>query len=133
MSVVLRAVVTEEPLSVEEHAALVGSDRAGAVVTFSGVVRDHDGGRSVLELEYHSHPSAADVQTQIPQPPYHDVLEVRGVVRRRVDTDRRDLGPVEERTHVGCRSASGHRERGNGRAQELAPRHGRVGAAEVRV
>jgi molybdopterin synthase catalytic subunit len=65
MSVVLRAVVTEEPLSVEEHAALVGSDRAGAVVTFSGVVRDHDGGRSVLELEYHSHPSAGDVVAEV--------------------------------------------------------------------
>ncbi|SDH00336.1 molybdopterin synthase catalytic subunit [Lentzea fradiae] len=61
MSVVLRAVVTEEPLSVEEHAALVASDRAGAVVTFAGVVRDHDGGRDVVELEYHSHPSASDV------------------------------------------------------------------------
>lgn len=65
MSVVLRAVVTSEPLSVEEHAALVGSDRAGAVVTFSGVVRDHDGGRSVLELEYHSHPSASDVVAEV--------------------------------------------------------------------
>ncbi|ANZ36616.1 molybdenum cofactor biosynthesis protein MoaE [Lentzea guizhouensis] len=65
MSVVLRAAVTEAPLSVEEHATLVTSDRAGAVVTFSGVVRDHDGGRSVLELEYHSHPSAADVVAEV--------------------------------------------------------------------
>ncbi|KOV89865.1 molybdenum cofactor biosynthesis protein MoaE [Nocardia sp. NRRL S-836] len=61
----MRAAVTEAPLSVEEHAALVTSDRAGAVVTFSGVVRDHDGGRSVLELEYHSHPSAQDVVTEV--------------------------------------------------------------------
>jgi molybdopterin synthase catalytic subunit len=65
VSVVLRATVTEAPLSVEEHAALVTSDRAGAVVTFSGVVRDHDGGRSVLELEYHSHPSAQDVVAEV--------------------------------------------------------------------
>ncbi|HUQ60359.1 molybdenum cofactor biosynthesis protein MoaE [Lentzea sp.] len=65
MSVVLRALVTEEPLSVSEHADLVASDRAGAVVTFSGVVRDHDGGRSVLELEYHSHPSASDVVAEV--------------------------------------------------------------------
>ena len=29
------------------------------------MVRDHDGGRSVLELEYHSHPSAADVVAEV--------------------------------------------------------------------
>lgn len=65
MSVVLRAVVTEEPLSVSEHALLVASERAGAVVTFSGVVRDHDGGREVVSLEYHSHPSAGDVVASV--------------------------------------------------------------------
>ena len=43
MSVVLRAVVTEDPLSVAEHEALVTSDRAGAIVTFSGVVREFAG------------------------------------------------------------------------------------------
>ncbi|GLZ34308.1 hypothetical protein Lesp02_64950 [Lentzea sp. NBRC 105346] len=65
MTVVLRATVTEEPLSVEEHAKLVADAAAGAVVTFSGVVRDHDGGRSVLELEYHGHPSAADIVAEV--------------------------------------------------------------------
>lgn len=59
--VVLRAVVTEQPLDVEEHARLVACSAAGAVVTFSGVVRDHDGGRGVHALEYSSHPSAGDV------------------------------------------------------------------------
>lgn len=58
---VLRAVVTEQPLDVSEHAELVSSAAAGAVVTFSGVVRDHDGGRGVRALEYTSHPSATDV------------------------------------------------------------------------
>lgn len=62
---VLRATVTEEPLSVEEHAALVADAAAGAVVTFSGVVRDHDGGRSVRELEYQGHPSAADIVAEV--------------------------------------------------------------------
>ena len=42
---VLRAAVGEEPLDVAEHAALVEQAAAGAVVTFAGVVRDHDGGR----------------------------------------------------------------------------------------
>lgn len=58
---VLRAVVTEDPLDVEEHARLVTRPDAGAVVSFSGVVRDHDGGREVRALEYSSHPGAGDV------------------------------------------------------------------------
>ena len=62
---VRRAVVTEELLSVDEHAALVNDDSAGAVVTFSGVVRDHDGGRTVRELEYVGHPSAADIVAEV--------------------------------------------------------------------
>ena len=63
--VVLRAVVAEHPLDVEEHARLVARSAAGAVVSFSGVVRDHDGGRGVLALEYTSHPSASDVITRV--------------------------------------------------------------------
>lgn len=35
--------------------------QAGAVVTFNGVVRDHDHDRGVTELEYVAHPSAAQV------------------------------------------------------------------------
>ncbi|MGH3909206.1 MAG: molybdenum cofactor synthesis domain-containing protein, partial [Pseudonocardiaceae bacterium] len=49
---VRRAVVTEGPLDVEEHARLVSGPAAGAVVSFSGVVRDHDAGRGVHALEY---------------------------------------------------------------------------------
>ncbi len=58
---VLRAVVTEEQLDVDDHARLVSADVAGAVVTFAGVVRDHDGGRGVRALDYSGHPTAADV------------------------------------------------------------------------
>jgi molybdopterin synthase catalytic subunit len=62
---VLRATVGEEPLDVAEHAALVDHAAAGAVVTFAGVVRDHDGGKAVSGLEYSAHPSAADVVARI--------------------------------------------------------------------
>ncbi len=62
---VVRAVVTEDPLAVEEHARLVTRPNAGAVVSFSGTVRDHDGGRAVRALEYSSHPSAGDVITRV--------------------------------------------------------------------
>lgn len=36
----------------------VTSPQHGAVVTFEGVVRDHDGGRAVTALEYQVHPDA---------------------------------------------------------------------------
>lgn len=62
---VRRAAVTEEPLDVEEHARLVSSATAGALVSFAGVVRDHDGGRAVRALEYSGHPSAADVIARV--------------------------------------------------------------------
>jgi molybdopterin synthase catalytic subunit len=62
---VLRAAVGEAPLDVAEHAALVDRAAAGAVVTFAGVVRDHDGGRSVRGLEYSAHPSAEKVVAEV--------------------------------------------------------------------
>lgn len=55
------AAVQEEPLDLALHEASVADPAAGAVVTFNGVVRNHDDGRDVTELEYHAHPSAADV------------------------------------------------------------------------
>jgi len=62
---VLRAEISESPLSVDEHAALVSDDAAGAVVTFAGVVRDHDGGRGVRTLDYEGHPSAKSVIEEV--------------------------------------------------------------------
>jgi molybdopterin synthase catalytic subunit len=59
------AQVVGAPLSVTEHEEAVADKAAGAVVSFAGVVRDHDGGRSVTELEYVGHPSAQDVLQQI--------------------------------------------------------------------
>ncbi|TQM15746.1 molybdopterin synthase catalytic subunit [Pseudonocardia kunmingensis] len=62
---VLRAAVGEAPLDVAEHAALVDQAAAGAVVTFAGVVRDHDGGRSVRGLSYSAHPTAEKIVAQV--------------------------------------------------------------------
>ena len=61
MTDVVRADLTEHPIDAAEHEALVAHHAAGAVVSFAGVVRDHDGGRSVTRLEYSAHPSAAQV------------------------------------------------------------------------
>ncbi len=59
------AQVVDAPLSLSEHEDAVADKAAGAVVSFAGVVRDHDGGRSVTELEYVGHPSAADVIREV--------------------------------------------------------------------
>lgn len=59
------AQVTDAALSVEEHAKLVEDAAAGAVVTFGGIVRDHDGGKSVTSLYYEGHPSAGDVLARV--------------------------------------------------------------------
>jgi len=58
MTRILRADLTEGPISLSEHEELVANDAAGAVVGFSGVVRNHDSGHEVVRLEYSAHPSA---------------------------------------------------------------------------
>ena len=62
---VVRAEVTEAPVSVAQLAASVEDRGAGAVVTFDGMVRDHDGGRGVRGIAYSAHPTAGNVVAQI--------------------------------------------------------------------
>jgi molybdopterin synthase catalytic subunit len=62
---VVAATVTEEPLDVVGLEALVADPAAGAVVSFAGVVRDHDGGRAVSMIEYVGHPSAHAVLAEV--------------------------------------------------------------------
>lgn len=59
------AEVSELPLDVAAHSAATREAAAGADVSFCGVVRDHDGGRTVVELEYTCHPSAAGILRQV--------------------------------------------------------------------
>lgn len=63
--IVLRAELSESPIDVTEHEALVDHSAAGAVVAFAGVVRNHDGGRSVTRLEYSAHPTAAQTLAEV--------------------------------------------------------------------
>lgn len=62
---VARAAVVDAPLSVGEHEQLVAHPGAGAVVSFGGIVRDHDGGREVTALEYVGHPSAEQIIAEV--------------------------------------------------------------------
>jgi len=57
--------VTDRALDVHGLEALVDDARAGAVVSFSGTVRDHDHGRSVSTLTYEGHPSAESVLAEV--------------------------------------------------------------------
>ncbi|WP_410810651.1 molybdenum cofactor biosynthesis protein MoaE [Micromonospora sp. 067-2] len=57
--------VTAQPLDLAAHEAAVSDRRAGAVVSFQGVVRDHDHGRPVVSLEYEGHPSAEQVLREV--------------------------------------------------------------------
>jgi len=62
---VVRAVVGPDVIDVEELARAVRRDSVGAVVTFTGVVRDHDAGRAVVALDYEAHPDAGRVLGQL--------------------------------------------------------------------
>lgn len=65
MTRVLRAALTEQEIELVEHELLVSHEGAGAVVGFAGVVRNHDGDRTVLHLEYSAHPSAEQTLFEI--------------------------------------------------------------------
>jgi molybdopterin synthase catalytic subunit len=62
---VVSAVLSAEPISVEQAIAAVESSTAGAVVSFSGVVRNHDGGKPVDRLSYSAHPTAHQVMSDV--------------------------------------------------------------------
>jgi molybdopterin synthase catalytic subunit len=65
MTIVVRAELSEHTIELTEHEALVAHQAAGAVVGFAGVVRDHDGGRTVTRLEYSAHPSAQQTLAEV--------------------------------------------------------------------
>lgn len=62
---VVHAVLSAEPISVDQAIAAVESETAGAVVSFSGVVRNHDGGKQVERLSYSAHPTAHQVMADV--------------------------------------------------------------------
>ena len=65
MSAEIATGITEDPL---DAAALINSarrDTCGAVASFVGVVRNHDGGESVDAIEYSSHPSSPQILREI--------------------------------------------------------------------
>ncbi|MFW8745877.1 molybdenum cofactor biosynthesis protein MoaE, partial [Mesorhizobium japonicum] len=57
--------VTAEPLDRAALEALARTDADGALVTFEGVIRDHDHGDAVTSLDYRAHPDAERFLSEI--------------------------------------------------------------------
>ncbi|MCO1340163.1 molybdenum cofactor biosynthesis protein MoaE [Kocuria polaris] len=55
--VVVFAGVSSEPIDQASAWEAVETEATGAVVTFGGIVRNHDGGRAVTRLNYSGHPT----------------------------------------------------------------------------
>jgi len=51
-------VLTDQPIDEHSIRQSVESPTSGAVVVFSGVVRNHDGGQDIRSLDYQAHPDA---------------------------------------------------------------------------
>jgi molybdopterin synthase catalytic subunit len=62
---VILAEVTEAAIDLPSLLAAVEGPAAGAVVSFPGVVRNHDGGRPVVSIEYSAHPTAGSVLARL--------------------------------------------------------------------
>ncbi|MCU1690308.1 MAG: molybdopterin biosynthesis MoaE protein [Pseudonocardiales bacterium] len=59
--------LTDAPLDLAAHLAAVRLPAGGADVSFAGVVRDHDHGRTVMGIEYVAYPTAAQVLLEVAQ------------------------------------------------------------------
>jgi len=78
------AAISEQPLQIEAHALAVRDPAAGAEASFCGVVRDHDHGRSVLELEYSGHPTAAAILREVAEEIAADPAVIAVAVSHRI-------------------------------------------------
>lgn len=103
-AVVLRAAVSEQPIDADEHARLVSGAASGAVVSFAGVVRDHDHGRPVRELEYAGHPTAEKLVAQVAA----DVAAVHRGVQALAVSHRLGVLTIGD-TALACAVAAAHR------------------------
>jgi len=81
--------VTEKSLNLHELIVFVSSPTAGAIATFIGTARNHNGGRRVISLEYEAYPEMAE----------RELARVGEEARRRWDVERiaivHRIGPVQ--------------------------------------
>lgn len=79
MTTVVRAAMTDHPIFLADHEELVSHHSAGGIVGFVGAIRDHDGGRRVVRLEYSAHPSAAQVMADVVAEVAEEATGVRAI------------------------------------------------------
>jgi molybdopterin synthase catalytic subunit len=91
------------PILLEDCLSAVGADDAGAVVSFSGIVRNHDAGRAVTLLEYEAHPSAEGILASVADSVAADFPTVRIAIEHR--TGALEVGDVA----LACAVSSAHR------------------------
>jgi molybdopterin synthase catalytic subunit len=112
----ITAQVTESKISAEALAALVKSNSAGAVVTFSGDVRNHDKGKLVTNLSYEIHPSAANVIQKLA-----DEVAAKHEVENVATAHRYGAIPIGESAFV-VAVAAAHRKAALAACEELVER-----------
>lgn len=62
---IIRAAVSNDPIDTDQLARDTLTDATGALVTFNGVVRNHDDGRAVTGIEYSAHPAAGELVAEV--------------------------------------------------------------------
>lgn len=81
---VIHTAISEQPLDPGAAEAAVWTSTAGAVVGFSGIVRNHDGGQGVTALRYSAHPQAENTLQQVAEAVAEDHPQVRFWVAHRI-------------------------------------------------
>ena len=112
MSAEIATGITEEPL---ETGALIDSarrDTCGAVASFVGVVRNHDGGESVDAIEYSSHPSSQQILRDIvvefrDRPGVHRIVAWHRVGRLEIGEDAMVVAVAAEHRAQAFRAVEG--------------------------
>jgi molybdopterin synthase catalytic subunit len=97
------AQISSSPILAEDSVSAVTADSAGAVVTFLGLVRNHDQSRTVVLLEYEAHPSAPAVLAAIAQSVANDFDGLRIAIEHR--TGALEVGELA----FACAISSAHR------------------------
>lgn len=64
---IIYAALSSEPIDADTAWNAVETETTGAVVTFGGVVRNHDAGRDVTRLSYTAHPTADATMLELAQ------------------------------------------------------------------
>lgn len=112
----VHAGISSTPLSPALAEAAAWSETAGAVVVFSGIVRNHDGGQSVERLSYTAHPSAEQVLRSVAQDIATQHPQVRIWVEHRIG----ELSIGDHALVAAC--ASAHRAQAFAACAELIER-----------